>query len=97
MSLNITLQFFNPSKNNELWWNRLIDRLKTVKSRKWAVTGGVEYGNRVVTFLFDNVDGVTKLDQEDVNQIVWIFILEQINIDRFIIDGTDVTKTFTHR
>ena len=93
----LKLTFYNKQKNNELWWNRLWDRFNKSTNRIWTVKGGCLYGSESAEFEFKHLDGTDINDQHSVNEIIWIFVMEQLNIKQFFINGVDVTNDLTHR
>lgn len=94
--MEFKLVFYDKQTNNEKWWNRLFDRLSTIKHRKWEIEVMGKYGDQSLTFKCTIPDG-SKPTQEEVNQIVWCLLIDQINIDRFYACGKDVTRSLVHR
>ena len=94
----LKLEFYDKSKNTEAWWNRLWDRFNTIKDKTWTVTGGGCYGQPSVEFKFTyKSDGKLLNDQKAINEVVWIFVLEQINVQSFYLNGKDITKPLQQR
>lgn len=99
----LKLVFFDKTKYNESWFNRLFDRVAKMPDRKWKVKGGSAYGSDSVEFDFSMNDGtliekqVPQVAQKLFNEIVWCFVLEQINVEKFIVDGKDMTQMLIHR
>lgn len=99
----LKLVFFDKTKYNQTWINRLFDRVSKLKDRQWKVSGGSPYGSPSVEFDF-KLDNGTRIEemapidaQRLFNEIVWCFVLEQINVEKFFVDGTDLTQQLTHR
>lgn len=96
--MTITFEFFDVEKNNQIWWDKLYDKINTFPNRIWKVNGGCKLGEHNVTFNFTyKSDNTPVIDQQSINEIVWGFIINQTNVDRLIIDGEDVTKMLTNR
>lgn len=93
----LKLIFYSKVKNNTAWWDRLYDRFNKIKDRKWTLHGGGKLGEDTAEFTFKYPDGTLIKDQKSVNEIVWIFVIEQINVDKFIVNGNDVTKQLKNR
>jgi len=93
----LKLKFYDRSKNNEAWWNRLWDRYNQNGDKQWKVMGGCPYNSSEVTFTFTYANGKGIKDQASIDQVVWIFVLEQINVDTFYVNGKDATSIFRNR
>lgn len=95
----LKLLFYDKSKNNVAWWNRLWDRFNKIQNRQWTVVivGGAHYKDASVEFKFTYLDGKLVADQKSVNEIVWIFVLEQLNTEKFIVNGIDYTNQLKNR
>lgn len=96
--MELKIVFYDKKKNNAAWWNRLYDRIaKFNGKRKWKATGGAAYGSPEVVFALSYEDGSKIEDQESVNQIIWCFFIEQLNVAEFYIDKVEVTNTLKYR
>jgi hypothetical protein len=93
----IKLEFYNPKKNNQLWWDRLMDRVNGVKNRTWTIKGGCGLHAKDCEFTVLNSDGSVIADQKTVSEITWCFFIEQLNVNRFYVDGKDVTSILSNR
>ena len=99
----LKLVFFDKTKYNQAWLDRLLDRVGRIKDRAWIVEGGAALGSPEIEFKFKMKDGseITSqhklIAQKVYNQIVMAFVLEQINVERFIADGNDMTQQLMHR
>jgi hypothetical protein len=95
----IKLEFFNLKKNNLEWWNKLFDRIPPFEKRTWeVVTGGCKFGDQYASFkIIDKETKVSPKKQDQYNEIIEIFFLDLLNIEKFYIDGVDVSKAIKNR
>jgi hypothetical protein len=93
----LKLEFYNRKRNNEAWWNRVWDRVNQTENRQWVVHGGSAYGEPSTEFKFTYADGKPISDQVSVNQVVWCFVINQINVSKFYLNGNDVTAQLQQR
>jgi isopentenyl phosphate kinase len=93
----LKLEFYNRKRNNEAWWNRVWDRVNQTEKRQWVVHGGGPYGDPSVEFTFTYPDGKPINDQLSINQVVWCFVINQINVSKFYLNGKDVTAQLQQR
>jgi len=93
----LKLVFYDKTKNNAEWWDRLFDRIGKVQDRRWIISGGGKFGEPQAEFTFMLEDGSKISDQQIVNEIVWCFMIEQINTESFYLDGKEITELLKNR
>lgn len=95
----IKLTFFDTKKNNAEWWDRLFDRINSAQNRSWlvSISDSSQYGSSYALFNIIMKDGNIKMSQNIINEIVYVFIIDQLNIEKIEVNDQDVTNQLNHR